>query len=89
MEKVADRVFTIPAEKVPQVDKWLKTHPCSLRGVPEKTAIGGRITGAVVLRKPMGSSVPLALPIISEAKPTKFDKRFCRRIHVEIREVPR
>lgn len=44
MEKVADRVFTIPAEKIPKVDQWLRTHPCSLRGKPEKTAIGGRIT---------------------------------------------
>jgi hypothetical protein len=44
MEKGQDRTFTIPAEKVPGIDDWLKTHPCSLRGVPEKTAIGGRIT---------------------------------------------
>jgi hypothetical protein len=39
-----DRVFTIPADKAKGVDRWLKTHPCSLRGKPEKTAIGGRIT---------------------------------------------
>ena len=39
-----DRVFTIPADKARSVDRWLKTHPCSLRGKPEKTAIGGRIT---------------------------------------------
>lgn len=41
-----DRVFTIHADKVKRVDHWLKTHPCSLRGKPEKTAIGGRITYA-------------------------------------------
>jgi len=42
---------------------------------------------AIVLKKPTSPSLPIGLPIISEGKPTKFDKRFCRRIRVEIREV--
>lgn len=42
--KLKDRVFTIPSDKVKAVDDWLATHPCKLRGKPEKTAIGGCIT---------------------------------------------
>lgn len=39
---------------------------------------------AVVLKKKIG---PIGLPVISEAKPSHYDKRFCKVIRVEIREV--
>ena len=39
---------------------------------------------AVVLKKPLPE---MGLPLISATKPNHFDRRFCRRIRVEIKEV--
>ena len=37
-------VFTIEAEHVEIAQKWIASHPCSLRGQEIKTAIGGQIS---------------------------------------------
>jgi hypothetical protein len=51
--------------------------------MPSPTIIKVR-AWAVVLKRPLPE---MGLPLISAKKPTHFDRRFCRRIRVEIREV--
>lgn len=39
-----DLVFRIEERHVEDAQKWIREHPCKLRGKPEKTAIGGRVS---------------------------------------------
>lgn len=44
MSKPGEIVFVIEAKHAEEARHWIKGHPCRLRGKPEKTTIGGRIS---------------------------------------------